>query len=103
MSFLEFHPQPKVNVGSTSGQSKSVAVGAASTSLTLEASKVYRLVSNTDCYIRFSKGAAAATSADIFLPSRTPWLVISDIWDTVSVIRDTASGTLGAVEMNSPA
>lgn len=75
------------------------AVGGASASITLLMSKSYRLISSTNCYVRFSSGASTAVAGDIFLPANVAMAIETDRWNTVSFIQVSAGGIIQAVEL----
>jgi hypothetical protein len=94
--FLALNPQPLL------GKSFNVAVSGTSANLPLESSKLYRVISTTDCYIKLAKAAVAATSADILLPAKTPMYLISSYWNQINVVQLSAGGTLGVTECQTP-
>jgi flavin-binding protein dodecin len=76
------------------------AVTAAAATVTLLKGKEYRLVANTDCYIKMSvDGTAVTSSIGMLMPSGKVVYVATDKYHLVSVIRATADGVLSAVEM----
>lgn len=103
--FLSLNPQPIISVGSTSGQGSNSAVTTASSNIPLVAGNAYRLISNVDCYLRFSKQAVApiapATASDFYLPAKSPMILIANGWDQISALGS-AAGTLGIVQVQLP-
>ncbi len=53
-----------------------------------------RVVSDTDCHLRITQAGTAATTSDMFLPKNQRELITCVPGDVVSVIRDTADGSL---------
>jgi hypothetical protein len=61
---------------------------------------VYVLTTNTDCYIRFSGSAVAATDGnfDLFMPAGSSAILMATN-TTLRAIRDSADGILGVSEV----
>ncbi len=66
----------------------------------LTSGSMYRLWSDTNCFVRFTLGGTdAATLTDMPLTAELPeWVTLTDL-DRISVITDGATGTLYATEM----
>jgi hypothetical protein len=110
--FLTIHPQPILPIGATGGQGANTALTTASQDIPLAGGNAYRFISNVDCYLRMSKQSATtlatppvattpATNNDLYLPAKTPMLLIADGWDQVSALGS-AAGTLGIVRVQLP-
>lgn len=65
-----------------------ITVSAISDHLDMEAGKAYRFISSVACHILLSRGAATATSSDIYLPANTPIVISAGaLWDRVNVVK----------------
>ena len=73
-----------------------IAVATAEATDTVILNQLYILTCNTDCFVRFSGSAVAATDTnfDLFMPAGTS-AVLRATNATIRAIRDTADGTLG--------
>jgi hypothetical protein len=82
------------------GGSNVIAVATAEATQTVKVGTVYVLTCNTDCYVRFSGTAVAATDGahDLFMPSGSSAVVMAT-HTTLRAIRDSADGTLGVAEV----
>jgi len=78
------------------GSGNVIAIATAEATQAVDVAQVYILTTNTDCFIRFSGSAVAATNGnfDLFLPSGTS-AILKATNGTLRVIRDSADGTLG--------
>lgn len=78
------------------GSGKVIAVATAEATDTVEKHQLYIITTNTDCYVRFSASAVAASDGnfDIFLPAGTS-AVLRATNATIRAIRATADGVLG--------
>jgi len=79
------------------------AYNAVSVSVELEADKLYRVISTTDCYIAISNdpSLAAVSLSDFFLPAKTA-IVVSTVGNGVTrlaVVRDGSNGSLQIMEI----
>ncbi len=81
-------------IEAASGKVIAVAVGEAT--VTVVKHQNYILTCNTDCYVRFSASAVAASDGnfDLFMPSGSIAILVAT-HATVRVIRDSADGILG--------
>jgi len=101
ISFFAFWPQPN-------GLNYNLTVSGTSAKQQLAQGRTYRLWSNTDCYVRqfLSSNAASgndtATVADIFVPARSPMVLLLDKYDSIAVVQATTGGILGICEMQNP-
>lgn len=70
------------------------------TDLVLERGKLYRVISTADCNIALYDSAAAvatvATTADLFLPAKTPIVIETREWDRIASV---GAGTIQAIEV----
>lgn len=73
-----------------------VGAGAATSTVVMTAHKVYAFASTTNCWIKQDKAAnipvASAASGSAFVPANIMVVLDGSFGDTISVIRDTASG-----------
>lgn len=78
------------------GSGKSITVAVAESTDTVVLSQNYILTTNTDCYVRFSASAVAATDGnfDLFMPAGSS-AVLTATHATIRAIRATADGILG--------
>lgn len=74
------------------GTTQQVAIGATAVSATA-GSQVVRLLATSDCHVAIG-ATPAATATDLFLPADTPEYFACETTDLVSVIQDTAAGSL---------
>ena len=67
-----------------------VAVSTSSATQSLDPNVAYRLISDVDLYLNFSRGAGTATTSDIYLPAKTPMVIQTVGFDTINMISDSS-------------
>ena len=85
------------------GKAQTVAIGAsaANNSTAFGSSTQAVMVTPTsNCHVRFGQPNPAAVSTDTFLSAGVPYVFAIGIGDFISVIQDSASGTLYVTELS---
>lgn len=77
-----------------------IAVAASEATDTVVVGQLYILTCNTDCFIRFSGSAVAATDGnfDLFMPAGSS-AILKATNATIRAIRDSVDGTLGVAKV----
>lgn len=76
-----------------------LTVGASSVRSAALSADIYRIASNTGCYIKFGDDAVDATANDIYFPAGVEVLVLPETATNLAVIQDSAGGTITITAM----